>query len=385
MKSFILSVFGVHSEEDRVKAGSRCGAVNIIFNIILFVIKLIGGIISGSVSVTADALNNLSDTSASIVGLIGFHISGAKADREHPFGHARAEYLSALCVAVLILLLGAELLKSSVEKIIHPSPVSFTPVVFAVLVISIIVKLIMFFYNRLLGKAIDSSLLEATSKDSLNDFFTTLGVLAGGIAACFTDINPDGFIGCAVAIFILYGGINLIKETSDPLLGAAPDPKLVNSIEEKILSYPNIFGTHDLIIHDYGPNRRFASVHVEMPANLTIIACHDVIDAMERDFLSDYGINLIVHLDPVSDGGELRETICRIAKSIDKGCTIHDLRISGSTLFFDCVKPETCALSDSAVADIFQTEIKAFDPSLTAAVTVDSGFAPVQNYGEAHN
>lgn len=385
MKSFILSVFGASSEEERVKAGSRCGAVNIIFNIILFVIKLIGGIISGSVSVTADALNNLSDTSASIVGLIGFHISGAKADREHPFGHARAEYLSALCVAVLIILLGAELLKSSVEKIIHPSPVSFTPVVFAVLVISVIVKLFMFFYNRLLGKAIDSALLEATSKDSLNDFFTTSGVLIGGIVSRFTDVNPDGFIGCAVAIFILYGGIKLIKETSDPLLGVAPDPKLVSAIKEKILSYPNILGAHDLIIHDYGPNRRFGSVHVEMPSDLTIVACHDVIDSMERSFLSSYGINLIVHLDPVSDGGELKERICRIAGSIDQGFTIHDLRISGSTIFFDCVKPETCTLSDSAVADIFQTEIKAFDPSLTAVVTVDSGFAPVQNYGESHS
>lgn len=382
MKKSVLSVSG-SSPEDRIKLGSRCGTVNIILNLLLFAVKLAGGIISHSVSVLADAINNLSDTSASLVSLWGFRISGAKADDKHPYGHARAEYISALGVAVLIILIGFELLKSSAAKIFSPAPVSFTPFVLGSLIFSVTVKLIMFFYNSLIGRAINSALLKATAKDALNDCFTTSGVLAGGIIVYFTKIDLDGYIGCAVAAFILVNGVKLIKETIDPLLGAAPDPGLVASIREKILTYRHVIDAHDLIIHDYGPSRRFASVHVEMPSELTIIDCHDIIDSMEQDFAESYGISLIVHLDPVESSGteySLRKKIEKIALSIHPDCTIHDLRINDKSIVFDCVKPAACHLSDEAVADIFATQLKVTDPYLKVSVTVDSGFAPVQNF-----
>lgn len=367
---------------DRLHAGAVCGAAGVVFNLILFAIKLFAGIISGSLSVAADALNNLSDASSSIVSLIGFKLSGVKADAKHPFGHARAEYLSALAVATIIILIGFELLRSSVEKILHPAPVAFTPIVFAILLISIAVKLFMMIYNRRIGSLIDSNTLIATAYDSRNDCLTTLGVLSGGLLSYAFSLNLDGFIGALVAIFIIVSGISLIWETVTPLLGAAPPPELVSTIKDKILSYPFVLGAHDLIIHDYGPSRRFASVHVEMPAEKNIVESHDTIDTIERDFLTEYNINLIIHLDPIiteeTQVSSLRRRIAEIAASIHPGCTIHDLRIvpSGnvSLIVFDCLKPPACKLSDEALSDIFSSEVGKINPGYKVSVKVDQSF-----------
>lgn len=382
MTEFFKLLIQKEPPSDRLRAGAVCGAAGIAFNLTLFVIKLFAGIISGSLSVAADALNNLSDASSSIVSLIGFKLSGVKADSEHPFGHARAEYLSALAVAMLIILIGFELLRSSVVKILHPAPVVFTPIVFAILLISIAVKLFMMIYNRRIGRLINSNTLIATACDSRNDCLTTLGVLSGGFLSRAFSLNLDGFIGALVAVFITVSGISLIRATVTPLLGAAPPPELVGMIKDKILSYPSVLGAHDLIIHDYGPSRRFASVHVEMPAEKNIVESHDTIDQIERDFLAEYNINLVIHLDPIiteeTKVSSLRRRIAEIAASIDPLCTIHDLRIvaSGnvSLIVFDCLKPPSCKLSDETVSDIFSSEIGKINPGYKVSVKIDQSF-----------
>lgn len=367
---------------DRLRCGALCGFAGIIFNLILFAIKLFAGIISGSLSVAADALNNLTDASGSIVSLVGFKLSGRKADAEHPFGHARAEYISAMALATIIILIGFELLRSSAEKILHPSPVSFSPLVFAILLVSISIKFFMMIYNKRIGSLIDSNTLLAAACDSRNDCLTTLGVLIGGLLSRFFSLELDGFIGALVAVFITGSGIKLIRETINPLLGTAPSPELVDTIENKILSYPSVLGAHDLIIHDYGPSRRYASVHVEMPAEKSILESHEIIDTIERDFLAEYDINLIIHLDPIiteeSHISALRLKISRIAVSIDPLCTVHDLTIVPSDGFslvvFDCVKPPSCKLSDEAIRDIFTSEVEKINPSYRVSVTVDQSF-----------
>lgn len=363
---------------ERLALGQMCGLLGIALNCVLFVIKLTAGLISRSVSVSADALNNLTDASASLVSLIGFKLSERKADKEHPFGHARAEYLSALGVSVIIILIGFELLRTSAGKIFHPSPVSFTPGVFVILAVSVAVKLFMFFYNRRIGRLIGSSTLKATACDSRNDCITTLGVLFGGVLSCAFSLNLDGFIGSLVAVFIIANGIGLINETVNPLLGSAPDGELVDKIQKLILSYPCVLGAHDLIIHDYGPGHRFASVHVDMPAEKNIIESHEIIDAMEKTFREEMNIELVVHLDPIvtSDGflSSLRHKIEQIAYSIHPLCTIHDFSISGSLISFDCFKPPECTLSDETVKHIFTTETEKISPSYRVSVTVDRGF-----------
>lgn len=299
VKKFVHDYENVHDINVRASYGKLSGKVGIFCNAFLFAVKFIMGTISGSVSITADAVNNLSDAASSVISLIGFKMAEKPADEDHPYGHARYEYLSGLTVAVMIILIGFELFKTSFDKVLHPSTVDFSIALVIVLAVSILIKLWMALFNKSLGKKINSSALEATAADSRNDVISTSAVLAAAVISHFFKINLDGYMGIAVAVFILYSGIGLVKDTLDPLLGKAPEPELVDYIQKKILSYDGVLGTHDLMIHDYGPGRKFASVHVEMAAEGDVLKSHDVIDNIERDFLSKDNLNIIVHYDPM--------------------------------------------------------------------------------------
>ena len=281
--------------------GRLAGAVGIICNLILSVMKLIIGTVTNSVSITADATNNISDAGSSIVTLVGFRLSGKPADKDHPYGHARIEYISSLIISFLILLIGCSIFKESVTKIFKPEESLFNIATVIILVVSIIVKLWLSVFNTYLGKQIDSKALEATAIDSRNDVITTTAVLIASVISHFTGFNLDGYMGVIVSIFILISGINLVKETLNPLLGQPPTKEMFESIEKKILSYDNVLGVHDLMVHSYGPNTYFASAHIEMDAKIDVLICHDIMDQIERDFKSELNIHLVVHLDPTEE------------------------------------------------------------------------------------
>lgn len=331
----------------RGRIGSLSGIVGIVCNVLLFLFKLLVGTLTGSVSITADAMNNLSDASSSIVTLLGFRIAEKPADEHHPYGHARVEYLSGLAVAVLIMLIGFELSRSSLEKILSPSPVTFSFVAVLVLLTSIAIKLWLFLFNRKLGGLIDSSTLLATAADSRNDCISTGAVLLAMIAQYLWQIPVDGYIGLAVAVFILISGWNLAKETISPLLGEATDPELRKKIVDYIGSHPKVLGYHDLMVHDYGPGQRFASIHVEMDKNEDPLQCHEIIDDMERECLESHGVHLVIHYDPVvTDDPELermRHLVAAILQVRDSRLSIHDFRMvpgAGHTnLIFDIALP----------------------------------------------
>lgn len=347
MKLFLKMPHDPKEAEFRSGCGKLAGLVGMGCNLLLFVIKLVAGILSGSVSVMADAINNLSDASSSLVTLLGFKLAERPADDGHPYGHARMEYLSGLVVAVMILLIGWELLKSSVGKIINPEAVNFTWLTVVILLISVLVKLWLSAFCKKLGKTIGSAALEATAADSRNDVISTVAVLAAGILSMAFGWKIDGYAGLAVAVFILYSGVGIIRETVDPILGAAPDPELVQMIGERILAHDKVLGIHDLIVHDYGPGRRFASVHVEMDCREDPILCHDIIDDIERVFMKEHNIQLVVHYDPlVMDDDELshmRLLVEREIKEIDQRLSIHDFRMvrgpGHTNLIFDLVMP----------------------------------------------
>ena len=347
MKLFLKMPYDPAEPTFRSGCGKLAGAVGIACNVLLFGIKLLAGLLSGSVSVMADAINNLSDVASSVVTLLGFKLAERPADDDHPYGHARIEYLSGLVVAAIILLIGWDLAKSSLEKILHPEAVNFTWLTVGILAASVLVKLWLAAFCRKLGKAIDSAALEATAADSRNDVISTLAVLAAGVLSMAFGWKIDGYVGLAVALFILYSGVGIIKETIDPILGAAPDPELVQMIGDQILSYEKILGIHDLIVHDYGPGRRFASVHVEMDCREDPILCHDIIDDIERVFMKEHNIQLVVHYDPlVMDNDELshmRLLVEQEVRNIDPRLSIHDFRmVSGpghTNLIFDLVLP----------------------------------------------
>lgn len=327
--------------------GKLAGIVGIVCNILLFAAKLIAGLVSGSVSITADAVNNLSDASGSVVTLLGFKLAEKPADKGHPYGHARMEYLSGLTVAVLILLIGLELAKTSFHKILHPSPVEFSAALVVVLDISILVKIWLAHFNRRLGSQIGSETLAATAADSRNDVLATAAVLLACVVGKLTNWAIDGYAGFLVALFILWSGVGIIKDTVDPLLGEAPNPELVRMVGREISGYDKVLGLHDLMVHDYGPGRRFASVHVEMDSREDPLVCHEIIDGIERDFLEKHNIHLVVHYDPlVMDDEELnhmRALVEEAIQGIDQRFSLHDFRMvrgpSHTNLIFDLAIP----------------------------------------------
>lgn len=383
VKKFVHDYENVHDINVRASYGKLSGKVGIFCNAFLFAVKFIMGTISGSVSITADAVNNLSDAASSVISLIGFKMAEKPADEDHPYGHARYEYLSGLTVAVMIILIGFELFKTSFDKVIHPSTVDFSIVLVIVLAVSILIKLWMALFNKSLGKKINSSALEATAADSRNDVISTSAVLVAAVISHFFKINLDGYMGIAVAVFILYSGIGLVKDTLDPLLGKAPEPELVDYIQKKILSYDGVLGTHDLMIHDYGPGRKFASVHVEMAAEGDVLKSHDVIDNIERDFLSKDNLNIIVHYDPIVTKDDIvndfRSWLMEQVKSIDPHLSIHDLRIvpgnSHTNLVFDCVMPHCINMSPSELKAEIRRLVNIKYPNYYCIITIDSSYA----------
>ena len=349
MTNLLLRLFAKENQspKGRTAVGRLSGAVGIVCNVLLFLAKLVVGLISGSVSITADAMNNLTDATGSVVTLLGFRLAEKPADEDHPYGHARYEYLSGLAVAALILVIGFELAKSSVEKIIAPTPVTFSWALVLVLVLSIGVKLWLSLFNTKLGRLIDSSALQATACDSRNDCIATGAVLLAAVIEKLSGWQVDGWFGLGVAGFILYSGVNLAKETISPLLGESGNPQLFRDIVSTVCDEPLVLGYHDLMVHDYGPGQRFASMHVEMDRNKDPMLCHDIIDNLERKCLQDHGVHLVIHYDPVVTGdAELEQTkawVQSLLRDVDSRITIHDFRMVSGTehtnLIFDMVLP----------------------------------------------
>lgn len=347
LKKFVPDFENTQSESVRRAVGTLSGSIGIGMNLLLFLGKLLAGLLSGSVSVTADALNNLSDASGSIVTLVGFRLAGKPADEHHPFGHARIEYLSGLAVSVLILVIGLELGKTSLEKILHPAAVKLSAVTAAVLLISVGVKLWLWRFNARLGEKIGSTTLLAAAQDSRNDCIATGAVLAAALLEQMLDLRVDGIMGMAVALFILKSGWDLAKETVSPLLGENANPQLRQQIADFVCAHPKVLGYHDLMVHDYGPGRQYASVHVEMDYREDPLACHEIIDRMEWDCLRSCGIHLVIHYDPVvTDDPELNRLKNRVAEQLyhrDWRLKLHDFRMvpgkNHMNLVFDVALP----------------------------------------------
>ena len=374
------------SEGDRGRVGALAGVVCISLNVVLCIAKALVGILSGSVSIVADALNNLSDASSNIVSVLGFKLASKPADPEHPYGHGRFEYLSGLVVAVLVLMIGVELVKSSIDKVLNPSPVEFSLALVGVLAGSMAVKLWMAHLNRVLGERIKSETLLATAQDSKNDVIATGAVLACAIIAYVADVELDAWVGLAVGLYIGWSGVELIRDTVSPLLGQAPDPELVAHIRSKIMSYPGVLGTHDLMVHDYGPGRQFASAHVEMAAETDPLESHDTLDNIEQAFKDDDGLIVTLHYDPIVTNDphvvDMRNKIDAMAKSLDGEASIHDLRcVPGPThtnVIFDCLHPVECALSsDEFKRKLGDMVIEAY-PDAVPKITVDEDYVSAE-------
>ena len=376
--------FGSDTRNEKVRGryGRAASILGVGANALLFMLKLIVGTLSGSVAITADAVNNLSDASSNIVSLLGFKLAMKPADEDHPYGHGRFEYLSGLMVAVMILVIGVELLKDSVEQILNPVQVAMTPALVLVLLGSILVKLWMAAFNRRIGRKIDSKTLLATADDSRNDVIATSAVLASTLIGHFTGLMLDGWMGAAVAMFILVSGFSLVRHTIDPVLGAAPTREQVDAIREKLESYPGVLGTHDLLVHDYGPGRQFASVHLEMDAKADPLVSHDLIDSIERDFLREENLHLVIHYDPVTTDDPrvemLRSRILEIVHGMHDDMTIHDLRIvqgnAQTKVVFDCVVPYGCRIPGKMIRERIIHELQADDPNYYCVITLENSF-----------
>ncbi len=362
--------------------GQLAGGVGIALNMLLFLGKYVAGFICGSVSMMADALNNLSDAGSSVVTLIGFHFAGKKPDPEHPFGHGRIEYISGLVVAGLIMYMGLELLQSSFQKILHPEEMKIHPVTLLVLLVSIFVKVYMSIYNRIYGKKIDSAAMRATAIDSLSDCIATSVVLLSMILYYFTRINLDGISGLIVAVFILIAGYSAAKETLSPLLGEAPDAEFVKSVEELVLSHKDVVGIHDMIVHDYGPGRRMISLHAEVSGKEDVYKLHDLMDVIEYELRERFQCEAVLHMDPIEADDEkvmgLRKEVERLVKEMDRELSIHDFRmVEGPThtnLIFDVVLPQGYARSDEEVSLEIQQRILAKWQNYFAVIKVEKKY-----------
>lgn len=375
-----------NTKDPRVRnAYGRLGSiVGIVCNVLLCTAKALVGIAVGSISIVADAINNLSDASSNIISLIGFKLASKPADKEHPFGHGRIEYMAGVLVSVLVAYLGIELIRTSITKIQNPEPLEFSFTIIVVLVGSMLVKLWMMYFNRTLGMRIDSLTLEATAVDSRNDVITTGAVLAATLFSVFTGINIDGWAGLVVGAFIVASGVKLIKETLNPLLGQTPDPALVRHIHDTIMSYPGVLGTHDLMVHDYGPGRTFVSAHVEMAAEVSPLISHDTIDNIERDFLEKDNLHVVLHYDPIITNDpqvcDVRHWISQAITTIDPNLTIHDLRcvpgVTHTNVIFDCLRPDTLpqSITDEELKEKIAALVRTHYPTYNCVITVDDSY-----------
>ncbi len=387
MTEFLIQHFIKDSEHKndsavRQRYGVLSGLVGIALNLLLFTGKLGLGLVTGAISVTADAFNNLSDAASSVVTLVGFHMAGRKADAEHPFGHGRMEYLAGLIVSLLILVVGVELGKSSIKKIFFPEAVDFSWLSVGILLVSVAVKLWMGRFNRILSKRIDSAAIAATAADSVSDAVATTAVLVGLIIGHVSNLHMDGWIGLLVAVFIFKAGIGSVKDTLDPLLGKPPEPELVLKVEKAILSHAQIVGIHDMVIHDYGPGRRMMSVHAEVPAQADIMEIHDVIDHVERELGDRFGLEAVIHMDPVlqddPDVARLRQNVANLVKEVDPEITIHDFRVTlgpfFTNLIFDAVVPFRVKLGDDEVRQAIIRQVKTLGENYSAVVGIDRAY-----------
>ena len=362
--------------------GALCGFVGIGLNILLFAGKLAAGTLSGSIAITADAFNNLSDAGSSVVTLLGFRLAGKKPDAGHPFGHGRLEYVSGLIVAGLILLMGAELAKSSVDKILHPEAVTFSWLAAGILLASIGVKLYMYLYNRAVGKKIKSAAMSAPAADSLSDTAATSAVLLAMVIGKLTDVQLDGWVGLVVALFILWSAVQAARDTISPLLGQAPDPMLVKEIESLVMAHDTVVGIHDLVVHDYGPGRCIISLHAEVPADEQVLELHDVIDNIEEELAQKLHCEAVIHMDPVVVGDPtvtaLHQQVAALVKTIDPRITIHDFRmVPGQThtnLIFDAVIPFDERLTRQQVADRIRQMVSEMEGDYRAVVKVENSY-----------
>lgn len=366
--------------------GTLCCIVGICLNIFLFLFKYFAGVISGSVSITADAFNNLSDAGSSFISLIGFLFSEKKPDLEHPFGHGRFEYLAGFVVSLAILMMGFELLKSSVGKILHPQDVSIEPIIYIILAVSILTKLYMAFYNKKIGNEINSAAMKATAVDSFSDCIATLVVLLSMLINQFAHINTDGISGLLVSLFILYAGISAAKDTMDPLLGLAPDEDYVKQIKDIVLSHENIEGIHDLIVHDYGPGRRMISLHAEVPGNKDIYELHDNIDHIEQELKEALQCEAVIHMDPIeTDNAEINRMKALVSETIQQispKLSIHDFRmVTGPThtnLIFDVLLPYDAGLTEEELREQVNILIREMDGNYFPVIQVDHAYSPSQ-------
>ena len=382
IKHFIPNASDVKSPAVRQRYGVVSGVVGILCNALLCTAKIAAGLLTGAVSIVADGINNLSDGGSCVVSLLGFKMAGKPADDKHPFGHGRIEYVAGLIVSFIIVLMGVELAKTSLDKILHPEEISFSWITPAVLGISILVKLWMCFFNRKMGDKIDSAVLRATAMDSLSDVAATSAVLAGFVIGYWARVNLDGYLGVLVALFILYTGVSTAKGTLDLLLGEAPDPEFVKQIQQEVLSYPEIIGVHDLIVHNYGPGHSVVSLHAEVPCDVDILKIHDTIDNAERDLKKKFDCEVVIHMDPIitddKETNEIHQKLSSIVRLLDSRVTIHDFRmVKGPThtnLIFDIVVPHQFRLTDDQVVESLRQAVKALDARYEIVVNVDKAY-----------
>ncbi|MCM1216193.1 MAG: cation diffusion facilitator family transporter [Lachnospiraceae bacterium] len=378
-KIFIRENSDIKSPATRQAYGMLCGAVGIFLNLCLFAGKFFAGLVSHSIAITADAFNNLSDAGSSIITLIGFKMAGQKPDPHHPFGHGRIEYISGLLVAILILLMGVELLETSVSKIFHPEELSFSPLILVILVVSILVKCYMSYYNRTLGKKLDSAAMLATAADSFSDSLATAVVLLSTLISHFTGLAIDGWCGILVGLFICYSGYSAAKDTISPLLGQAPDSEFVQQVNDIVMDHRTILGIHDLIVHNYGPGRTLISLHAEVPADGDILELHDLIDTIEHELRNTLNCHAVIHMDPVCVGDEetlrLKELVKGYLAEIDGQITMHDFRIvTGPThtnLIFDVVVPYGFPMEDEALISAISERVRRDNPDYFTVIEVD--------------
>lgn len=387
MTDFIIRLFVKNYKETedakvRESYGKLSGIVGIITNLILSAMKVLIGVIFGSIAIIADGINNITDAGSSIITLIGFKLAGLPEDKDHPYGHARYEYITGLIVSFVIIFLGIRLLKESVLKIIHPDPVQFSVLTTVILILAILIKLWQMLFYKKIGTLIRSTTVMAVSKDSRNDILATGAVLLGLITGKLTGLQLDGILGALVACFIIYSGIELVRETTSPLLGEAPDPELVKEIERKTMSYDGVLGIHDLVVHNYGPGKIFASVHAEVDSKTDIMVSHDLMDCIERDLQKDLGIQVVIHMDPIVTDDpiiiELKELVREVILSIDPVLTFHDFRtvpgVTHTNLIFDIVAPMRYRLSDDELIKLVEQKVKERDGKLCVVITVDKDY-----------
>ena len=387
LKLFVKDYEKTNDSNVREKYGTLGGLVGIIVNMIIAAAKLIIGSFSGSISITADAVNNFSDAGSSIITLIGFKMANKPADEDHPYGHGRIEYISGFIVAFIVLIFGVELMKSSVDRIINPSEITYSIWAIVVLVLSIIGKIWLGLFNRKLGKAINSTAMTAVFTDCISDSGATAVTIISMLLAHFAKINIDGILGVIVAVIIIIAGINIIRDTLNPLLGQAPDKELVNDIADTVLSFDKVVGIHDLVLHNYGSTKTFGSIHVEVPANENVLVVHEIMDNIELEIKKKYGVEIVAHTDPIETDNKLvednRNFIINIINSIDEKLTIHDFRlVSGPThtnLIFDIVLPYTSKITESEVKNLVFQKVKEIKPEYNCVITVDRDYSGVTN------